>query len=181
MLHFFKKIKKNIWKYHCFTPVHQKSLGRDRLKLVILDYFMPFCLLKSFLPFYSPKNLKNQNFEEMKRNYLGYHHLTHVYQKLQPYDVQFQRYRLKWIEFFVILTHFLPFYDPNNPEKKRFWKKGKTNTWRYYPFTHVQHKWRSVMYGSWGLRHDRQNFLSFVVIFCAFTPLTSQTIKISKN
>ena len=86
---------------------------------------MPFCPLKSFLPFDSPKNLKNQNFEEMKRNYLGYHHFTHAYQKLQPYDVQFQRYRLKRIEFFVILGHFLPFYDPNNPEKKDFEKKEK--------------------------------------------------------
>ena len=125
MLHFFKKIKKNIWKYHYFTPVHQKSLGRDRLKLVILGYFMPFCLLKSFLPFYSPKNLKNQNFEEMKRNYLGYHHFTHAYQKLQPHDVQFQRYRVKRTELFVILGHFLPFYNPNNPEKKKILKKRK--------------------------------------------------------
>ena len=32
----------------------------------------------------------------------------------------------------------------------------------------------------WDMKHDRQNFLSFWAIFCTFTPLTTQKIKILK-
>ena len=38
-----------------------------------------------------------------------------------------------------------------------------------------------MMYGSWYIKHDRQFFLSFWVIFCPFTPLTIQKIKILKK
>ena len=43
---------------------------------------------------------------------------------------------------------------------------------------HVYHKWRS--YGSWIIRCDRQKFLSFWVIFCPFSLLTTLKIKILK-
>ena len=74
------------------------------------------------------KNLKNQNFEKMKKNCWRYHHFTHVYQKPQSYKVQFLRYGLN---FFVILGHFM-----------------------LYPFTHVQHKSKS--YDVWFLRYKVQ-------------------------
>ena len=35
--------------------------------------------------------------------------LTHVYQKLQSYDVWFLKYEVRQTEVFVILGHFLPF------------------------------------------------------------------------
>ena len=38
-----------------------------------------------------------------------------------------------------------------------------------------------MMYSSWDIEHDGQNFLSFWTIFCPFTPLTTQKIKILKN
>ena len=38
-----------------------------------------------------------------------------------------------------------------------------------------------MLYVFWNIRHDRQNFLSFVIIFCPLTPLTIQKIKILKN
>ena len=38
-----------------------------------------------------------------------------------------------------------------------------------------------MMYGSWDIKQDRQNFLSFWTVFCPFTPLTTQKIKILKN
>ena len=38
-----------------------------------------------------------------------------------------------------------------------------------------------MMYGSWVMEWNRQNFLSFWTIFCPFTPLTTQKIKILKN
>ena len=37
------------------------------------------------------------------------------------------------------------------------------------------------MYGSSDMDHDRQHFLSFWTIFCPFTPLTTQKIKILKK
>ena len=38
-----------------------------------------------------------------------------------------------------------------------------------------------MMHDFWNKKHDRQKFLSFWVIFCPFTPLTTQKIKILKN
>ena len=37
-----------------------------------------------------------------------------------------------------------------------------------------------MIYGSWSLRHNRQKFLSFWVILCPFSPLTTWKIKILK-
>ena len=38
-----------------------------------------------------------------------------------------------------------------------------------------------MMYGSWDMEYDRQNFLSFWAIFYPFTPLTTPKIKILKK
>ena len=40
-----------------------------------------FVILDRFLPFYLLNNLKNQNFEKLKKNPWRYHHFTIVYQK----------------------------------------------------------------------------------------------------
>ena len=61
-----------------------------------------------------------------------------------------------------------------------------------YHFTHLYHKWQSydvsgLMYGSWDMKRDRHNFLSFWTIFCPFTtnsppsPLMILKIKILKR
>ena len=46
--------------------------------------------------------------------------------------------------FFALLPHYWP-------RKLKFGKNVK-NTWRYYPFTHVYHKWQS--YNVWFLRYE---------------------------
>ena len=38
--------------------------------------------------------------------------------------------------------------------------------------------WSYMMYASWDIKCDRQNFLSFLAIFCPFTTVTTQKIKI---
>ena len=38
-----------------------------------------------------------------------------------------------------------------------------------------------MMYGSWDMEHDRQNFLSFWTVFCPIVPLTTRKIKILKK
>ena len=38
-----------------------------------------------------------------------------------------------------------------------------------------------MMYGSWDMERDKQNFLSFWTVFCPFTLLKTQKIKILKK
>ena len=83
-------------------------------------------------------------------------------------------------EFFVILDHFLPFYPPMDPENQNFEKMKKTleDIIILQMFTiNDSH----MIYGFSGMECNRQNFLSFWTVFCPFTPLTTQKIKILKN
>ena len=63
--------------------------------------------------------------KKIKKNTRRYHYFTPVYQKPQPYEAQFLRYRVRQTYLFVILGHVSPFYPPNNPEKKNFEKMKK--------------------------------------------------------
>ena len=72
---------------------------------------------------------------------------------------------------------FLPFYPPNNPKNENFEKLEKTS--EDIIILHVctiNHN--HIMHGSWDMKHDRQNFLSFWTVLCPF-PL--QTIKKNQN
>ena len=60
---------------------------------------------------------------------------------------------------FLLFWPFFALSSPWQPRKSKFWKTEKY-TLRYYHFTHVFHKWL-MMYGSWDMKRDRQNFLSF--------------------
>ena len=62
---------------------------------------------------------------------------------------------------------FLSFYPLKTPKIKIL--KNEKIYWRYNHFTHVYHKLQYMMYGSWDMEWDRQNFLSFWAIFCRFT------------
>ena len=82
-----------------------------------------------------------------------------------------------------IFCHFRLFFallPTNNPENQNF-EKMKKNTWRHYHFTHVYHKLK--LYDVWFLRYGVQQteFFSFWTIFCPFSPLTTQKIKILKK
>ena len=81
---------------------------------------------------------------------------------------------------FVVLDHFLPFYPPKQPKKSKFWKIQKKRPGDII-ILHVYHKWQS--YDLWFLRYEVQQteFLSFWTIFCHFTPLKTQKIKILKK
>ena len=109
-----------------------------------------------------------------------------------PYHVRFLRYGVRQKEFFVILGHFLLFAFfppslPNDSKNQNFEKKWKSN-WRYYPFIHTCKD--HMIYGSWNIRCNRQNFSSFWAIFYpsifyphigSFTLLWTQKIKILKK
>ena len=104
-----------------------------------------------------------------------------MYHIWQSYDVRFLRYGARHTEFFVILDNFLPFYPPNNPKNQNFEKMKKTPG--DIIILHMCTKnYDQMMYGSWDMVCDRcYCYFSFWAIFCPFTPLTAQKIKILKK
>ena len=98
----------------------------------------------------------------------------------QPYNVWFLRYWGQRTEFFVILEYFLPFYPLNNLKNQTFEKMKKIPG-----DIVILHKctvnYNHIMYGSWDMKCDGQNFVLFWTAFCRFTPLATWKIKILKN
>ena len=129
IMYFFKKNIKNM------------ACECDRLKLVIMGHFLPFTPSHPI----PPKNKKSE-FWKNKKNCWRYHHFTHVYQKLQSYEVWFLSYRVRLTEtFWAIFCPFTPLLT-----LKQKIRKNVKKPWPYYPFTHVYHKWGS--YDVWFLR-----------------------------
>ena len=112
------------------------------------------------MPFLSPDNLKNQIFK-IEKNTWRYYHFTHLHHKWKSYDIWFLRYGVWQTEFFAILDRFfLPFY-PRWTQNIKILKNEK-NTWRYYHFTNVHHKWQS--YDAWFQRYGVKRKELFVIL-----------------
>ena len=90
----------------------------------------------------------------------------YVYHKWKSSDICFLQYKVRQTEILHILGHFCPF------SLLTTWKIKiitlEKNTWRYYHFTHLHHKWQSYV---------------FVILdhFLYFHPLTTQKFKILKK
>ena len=118
-----------------------------------------------------------------------------MYQKSQSYDVWFLRYRVRRINFFVILGPFLSFYHsyllpppppppplpPNYPKNQNFEEKKKMKRMpghiillTYKCTINEDH----MIYGPWNIRWDRQKFSLFWDISSPFSPLKTWKIKI---
>ena len=139
-----------------------------------------FVILDLFLLFYSSNSTKNYNFEKMKKM-LGDIIILHIDTKNdQSSNVWFLRYWAQRTEFFVILEYFLPFYPLNNLKNQTFEKMKKIPG-----DIIILHKctinYNHMMYGSWDMKCDGQNFVLFWTAFCRFTPLATWKIKILKN
>ena len=91
-----------------------------------------------------------------------------MYQKWQSYDVWFLRYKVRQAEFFGILGHFLPFQLPDNPEIKILKLKKTSGNIIILHICTINDN--DMMYSSWDMERNRQNFLSFWTIF-ALLPL----------
>ena len=127
-----------------------------------------FALLSSPLPL-PPNNPENQNFEKLKKSF-GDLIIVHLCTKTHNH-MTYASWGMEWNrQFFVILGHFFP-YTPLLTQKIIIWKNVK-NTWRYYPFTNVHHKWRSYVWFL-RLRCNRQSFFSFWGIFYTLTLLNN--------
>ena len=104
---------------------------------------------------------------------------THFHHKWQSYDVWFLRYGAQQ----TISCHSEPFFallPSYGPRKSKFWKNEK-NSWRYYNFTNLYHKWQS--YDVWLQRYGVQwtEFFAIPDHFLLLYPLTTQKIKILKK
>ena len=181
LLYFLKKIKKNTWRYHYFTPVYQKSWWYDlqflryRVCETEIGYYKWFFVLLHRL-----KNLENHNFEKLKKiatDIIILHMYTKNHNHMMHASWKMECNKQKFLSFWTI---FCPFTTQLTP-KLKIWKKC-TKRPRNIIFLHMgtineDH----VMYGSSDIRHKKQSFWSFWVIFCPLTPLTTWIIKILKN
>ena len=135
-----------------------------------------FVILDHFLPLYPPMDPENQNFLKDRKKNLHtlsfYKHDSHMCMVPQI-----------WSATNRLFCHFGPFfalfYNSTNLKNQNF-KKMKKPLGDIIAL-HMYHKWKSYV---WLLRYgtsDGQNFLSFWTIFCPFTLLTTQKIKILKK
>ena len=69
---------------------------------------------------------------------------------------------------FLSFGPFFPLLPPNNPKNKNFEKMKKMKkTAGDITILHMCNmNDNNMIYGSWDVEHDRQNFLSFWTIFC---------------
>ena len=148
-----------IWHWRC-----------DRQKF--LSFWVIFC------PFSSLTSSKIK-ISKLKKHLEILWFYTFAPYKWQLYYVWFLKYGVRQTSFFVILNHFLPFYPPMDPENQNFEKMKKTPEDIILQMCTINDN--LMMYGSWNVECDRQNFLSFWTIFCTFALLTIQKIKILKN
>ena len=128
----------------------------------------------TLLPRYGPRKSKFWKNEEKACRY----YFTHVYHKWHLYDVWFLRHWARQTQCFVILDCFMPF---NNPKNQSFEKLKKTPG-----DTIILHKCNKnhdhMLYCFWGMTCNGCNcYFSFWAIFCSFTSLTTQKIKIKKK
>ena len=127
---------------------------------IFLSFWIAFCY---FTPLTTRKIKILKNWKNAWRSY----HFTNVYHKWQSNDVWLLRYWAQQSYFVVILDHSLPFYPPNNPIYQNFEKIKKTpgdNIILQMCTINYNH----MMYTSWDIKCNRQNFSSFWTIFCPF-------------
>ena len=132
-------------------------------------------VLGHFLPFDPPNNAKNRNFEKMKKKAWRYYHFYIYVSKIM---IIWSLVPKIWSATDRIFCHsgpFLPSYPTNNMKNQKF--ENMKNTWDisilYLCTTNDNH----MMYSSWDMEQDRQNFLSFWAFFFALLPTPLATPK----
>ena len=82
----------------------------------------------------------------------------------------------EFLSFWTVFCHFTPLTTRKIKILKN-WKKH-LEILSFYTYTINDNH---MTYGSWDMKRDRQDFLSFWTIFCFLTPLTTQNIKTLKK
>ena len=140
--------------------------------------------VRSFsLPFYSPKNPNNSILKKWKKlpEISSFYTCTknHIHMMYGSRDMEW--YRQNFLSFWAFFCPFTPLMILKIKILKK-WKKC-LDIWSFHTYMCTINE--DMIYVSWNIRHNRQNFLSFRVIFGHFTPLTTQTnqncVKLKKH
>ena len=163
-----------------FCPLTPLTTPKIKIWVTQTEFFV---ILDHFLPFYPPPPhllATQKNFSKMKKTSqdINILHMCTINDNHMMYGSWDTSVTNKiFCHFGLIFLPFLPFQQPG---KSKFWKNEKEAG-----YTTLLHKCTvnddHMMYGSLDMVFDRQNFSSFWVIFCLFTPLLTQNIKILKN
>ena len=138
------------------------------------------CHFGPFLSFYPPNNPKNQNFEKLEKTpqdiiilHMGTINDNHMMYSSWDMECNGQNFLSFW-------TVFCLFTSLTTQEIKilKKWKKWFGDIIILQMCTINDNH---MMYGSWDMKRDGQNFLWYWTVFCHFTPLTTWKIKILKN
>ena len=166
------KIKKHSWRYYHFTHVLHKWKSYDAWFLRCgARQTKLFVILGCFLLFHSPNNPENQNLEKTQKTpgdmcTINNNHMMYVSWEMED----------DGNSFFVILDHFLPFHSTKNPKSENFEKLEKT------PGDIIILHRSTKNQCSWDTTRNGCNFcFSWCAIFCPFTPVKTQKIKIKKK
>ena len=177
----FWKNEKNSWRYYHFIHVYQKWQSYD---VWFLRYWAQrtefFVNLDHFLHFYPLNNLKNQNFEKMKKipgDIIILHKCTLNGNHMMYGSWDMKCGRQNYLSFWTV---FCPFTTLTTP-KIKIWKTEKTPR-----NIIILHKWTRnhdhMLYCSLDIACNGCNCcFSFWGIFCPFTFLTARKIKIKKK
>ena len=146
-----------------------------------------------FLPFYPPNSLKNQNFEKMKKisgDIIILQKCTKNYDQLMYRSWDMVRDRCScYFSFWAIFCPFIGVTAPKIKISKKWKKQNKknqknnnNNNWRCHHLHKFTINYGNMVHCSWDIVRDwcDCNF-SFWGIFCPFTPLIAQKIKILKK
>ena len=162
----------NLLEISPFTHVHQKSQSYDvcflRHRVTQTEFFFHFEPFFALLPPPHPNEPRNQICWK-KKKILGDIILLyiHAYHKWRSYDVWFLKYKVwqKPLTFWAILCPFSPLTTP----KIKILKLKKT-TGDIIILHMCTKNDNHMMYGSWDVKCNELNFLSFWTVFCPFTP-----------
>ena len=126
---------------------------------------------------YPPSSLKNENFfkkmKKMPGDVIILHKSTKNYDHMVYCSWYMARDECNFVNF-----HFGLFFALKNEN----FKKNEKKPLIYHHFTQVYQKSGSYVYCSWDMACNGCNcYFSFWAIFCLFTPLTAQIIKILKD
>ena len=90
-------------------------------------------------------------------------------------DMECDRKNCHFRQFFALLPH----YWPRKLKFRKNVKKPCIYVLSFYTCVYTKNQ-DHMMYGSWDMKCNRQNFLSSWAIFCPFTPLTAGKMKYQK-
>ena len=178
-----EKRKNNLEMSSFYT--YQNSWSYDVCSLKY-GVWQTFCHFGPFFALYPTIDPNKKNLEKCKKTFSLC--ITQVYYEWRSYHIWFLRYKAQQRDFFVILGHFLPFDAPNNSrnqtfenneEKKK--KKKKNDKPGDIIIWHLCTTNDDMMYGSWNMEHNRQNFSHFGPFLPFYPPNKPENQKLKKR